>query len=67
MILKNKSILITSDVYGNKFLTVFKKVKPNTLEVDKQYKFDGQIDGADLEIYIPKGCRTEYAKIIKTK
>lgn len=70
MKLKNKSIRIWGNNYGNIFLSTYTKNKKGVLESkkdDKCYKFDGSIDGVDLEISIPKGCRTEYAKIIKIK
>lgn len=67
MILKNKTVIITANAFGKLCLTVYKKDKKGVLEFDNYYKFNGQIEGVDVEIEVPKGCRTEYAKIIKVK
>jgi len=43
----------------------FDRNEKNQLVQIGDYKFDGSMDGVDLEISIPPKCRTEYAKIIK--
>jgi hypothetical protein len=63
MILKNKKIMLVGNAYGKVSMSVSDK-DDNYIG---SYKFDGHFDGVDLEISIPKGCRTEYAKIIKVK
>jgi hypothetical protein len=64
MIYKNKDIVICADRFSHLFVNVYKKGKK---ELIGQYKIDGYINGVDVEISTPKGCRTEYAKIIKIK
>ena len=70
MKIKNKAIRIGATSFAGRlsmYLNVYKKDKKGVLEHEQTYKFDGSMDGVDLEISIPKGCRTEYAKIIKVK
>lgn len=67
MKLKNKTIHIHSDGYGKLFARVYDKDKSGVLTNDRCYKFVGVLEGVDVEVSIPKGCRTEYAKIIKVK
>jgi hypothetical protein len=65
MILKNKSVRIHANTYGDIFISIDKVNKDGVREHEGTYKFDGWIDGVDLEVGIPKGKRKEYAKIIK--
>ena len=66
-ILKNRCVRVCANTYGDLFISVDKKNKDGTLSFEAQYKFDGFIDGVDLEVGIPQGKRKEYAKIIKLK
>jgi hypothetical protein len=62
---KKKFISINGNNFGSLFLSVYHK-ENGALVFEQSYKFDGSIEQeVDLEIGIPKGCRKEYAKIIK--
>ncbi len=61
-ILKNKSVRIRANTYGDLFINVYTTKNGETYE--GTYKFDGDMEGVDLEVGIPKGKRKEYAKII---
>ena len=64
MELKNKTIRINGNSFGTLSLTVYDKID-GKLEHNQSYKFDGFMENVNLEILIPKGCRKEYAKIVK--
>jgi hypothetical protein len=65
MILKNKSIRVRANSFGSLFMTIYDRNDKDQLVHEAEYKFDGSMDGVDLEISIPPKCRTEYAKIMK--
>jgi len=63
--LKNVSLHIVSNSFGNISVNVEKKNKEGKFEHIGNYKFDRIIENVDVELSVPKGCRTLYAKIIK--
>ena len=64
MKLKNVAIRIQGDKWGNMYCRVDKKDKEGRLYDFTGGKFDGFIEDVTVEKYIPKGCRSEYIKII---
>ncbi len=67
MVLKNKSVRVRANSFGSLFMTVYSKNADGALVHEQEYKFDGSMDGVDLDISIPPRCRTEYAKIVAIK
>jgi len=57
--LKNKTVRVRANTYGDLFINVYTGEKH-----EGTYKFDGDIEGVDLEVEVPKGKRKEYAKIV---
>lgn len=61
-ILKNKNVKIRANTYGDLFLNVYDGEKH-----EATYKFEGDLNGVDLEVSIPDGKRKHYATITKLK
>jgi len=65
MRLENKTIKIIGGSYGSLWLWTFDKNEQGQLYNPKKYKFNGFIENANIQIYIPPGCRKDYAQITK--